>query len=74
MNVSVKLFATFQKDRFQAKELNIQEGATAGDVACLLSIPHNEIGIVLINSRHALLSARLSAEDCLALFPVIGGG
>lgn len=64
----------FQEGRFVTSDIHVQDGTTVSDVACLLSIPPREIGIILINSRHALLSTRLAPQDCLALFPVIGGG
>jgi molybdopterin converting factor small subunit len=44
------------------------------DVADSLKLPRNELGIMLINSRHVKLERLLEDGDTLALFPLLGGG
>lgn len=74
MKITVKLFANFRNDRFKIKEQEIAVGTTCAEVVAVLTIPEIEIGIVLINGRHAQLSQPLNEGDTLALFPLVGGG
>jgi molybdopterin converting factor small subunit len=43
-------------------------------VVASLTIPEPEIGIVLVNGRHAPLAQTLNEGDTLSLFPLVGGG
>lgn len=74
MNVTVKLFAHFRESRFKVENRDLEAGTTVGDVASTLNIDSDEIGVVLLNSRHATLETVLSDNDILAIFPLIGGG
>jgi sulfur-carrier protein len=74
MNVTVKLFASFQKGRFVMRQLDLAPEATVGDVVDSLAIPRPEIGVVMVDGRHADFSRPLAAGETLAIFPVIGGG
>ena len=74
MEVTVKLFAMFRVGRFAATTKRYQEGITPADIASELKIPEKELGIVLVNSRHAKLDHRLFEGDTLSLFPLVGGG
>jgi sulfur-carrier protein len=74
MRVIVKLFATFQKDRFDIKELEIFEGTRAVDIIEKIGIPLAEVALIFINNCHAGLDAVLKDGDTLALFPPVGGG
>lgn len=74
MNVTVKLFAYFRDNRFIAEVRQFDEGTTVADVVDSLSIDPEEIGVLMINSRHTSLDTRLSPDDVLAIFPVVGGG
>jgi molybdopterin converting factor small subunit len=56
------------------KTADYPAGTTVGDVADGLTLPRAEVGIVLINSRHAELGRQLADGDTLALFPLLGGG
>jgi sulfur-carrier protein len=74
MLLTVKLFATFRKGRFDVAQLDRPEGATIGDVVDGLGIPRDEVGILMVSGRHAQLADRLSAGDTLSIFPLVGGG
>ena len=74
MKITVKLFANFRLGRFKIKEQEVLATTTCGDVVASLTIPEPEIGIVLVNGRHAQLDHILSEGDTLSLFPLVGGG
>jgi len=74
MTISVKLFAYFRDNRFKIKEYDIDEGTTVGDIVDGLAIDREEVGVLMINSRHTDFDVRPVEKDILAIFPVIGGG
>jgi len=74
MRITVKLFATFRKGRFDAEVREAPPGATVSRVVGEVGLPEKEIGIVLVNGRHATLSKALADGDTLAIFPLVGGG
>ena len=74
MRVTVKLFASFRTGRFAIEDRIYPEGTTVGNVVEELGIPTEELGIVMVNSRHVQLSYVLGEGDMLALFPLLGGG
>ena len=74
MNLTVKLFATFQKGRFVKEQREYPPGTSIRQIAEGLEIPLEEIGVMMVNGRHADLDHRPAAEDTVAIFPQIGGG
>jgi molybdopterin converting factor small subunit len=74
MKIIVKLFATFQKGRFTIEERHYAPGTHVGQIAAELQIPEQDLGIVMVNSRHVKLDRELEEGDTLALFPLVGGG
>lgn len=74
MKVTVKLFASFRAGRFDIETADYPAGTTVADIADSLKLPRNELGIMLINSRHVKLDRTLVDGDTLALFPLLGGG
>ena len=74
MRVTVKLFATFRKGRFDVDVREVPPGTTVSGIAKKTKIPEKDIGIVLVNGRHAGLSKALSDGDTVAIFPLVGGG
>jgi thiamine biosynthesis protein ThiS len=83
MRVNVKLFALLSAylppgARANAAEVEVAEGASAGDVIRQLNLPPEQCHLVLINghfvppgerARH-----RLSENDALAIWPPVAGG
>ena len=74
MKVKVKLFAYFRDDRFKEKISDLKSGTKVVDIVDDLNIDHEEIGVLMINSRHTTLDTILHEDDILAIFPVVGGG
>lgn len=74
MKITVKLFAFFRDNRFKVEEWEIGEGTTVGDIVDSLHIDREEVGVLMINSRHTDFSVHPADTDVLAIFPVIGGG
>lgn len=74
MHVTVKLFASFRTGRTPIAETEFPEGTSIADVVADLEIPVPELGIIMVNSRHARLDRILENGDTLALFPLLGGG
>ena len=74
LRITVKLFAYFRDNRFKIEEREIGEGTTVGDIVDSVGIDRQEVGVLMINSRHAVFDRQLSNNDVLAIFPIIGGG
>ena len=74
MKVTIKLFAYFRDSRFKIDHRDLKEGTTVGEVIDSLDIGREEVGVAMINSRHATFDTTLRENDILAIFPVIGGG
>ena len=74
MEITVKLFANFRIGRFAANSKRLPGATTVSDIVRQLRIPEEQIGIVMLNNRHAPLSQELHDGDTLALFPLVGGG
>jgi len=74
MRVTVKLFAFFRADRFIKEDRDLPTGTTAGQVVDDLNIDREEVGVLMLNSRHCKFETVLQEGDIYAIFPVIGGG
>ncbi|MDO9309520.1 MAG: MoaD/ThiS family protein [Deltaproteobacteria bacterium] len=74
MQVTVKLFATFRNGRFKVTSQELTEGTGCRTIVLGLGLTEEQIGVVLVNGRHAALDQVLHDRDTLALFPLVGGG
>ncbi len=74
MKITVKLFATLRRDRFDISDIEYGDGDTVLRVLESLSISPEEAPIIFINGRHAMPDSALKDGDTLAVFPPIGGG
>lgn len=74
MKITVKLFATFRKDRFDIEERTYPEGTTVGEIVAELQLPRTQLGILLVSSCHVDLDRILVDGETLAIFPLVGGG
>lgn len=74
MKITVKLFANFRAGRFVAEEREYPAGTAISAVSGALGIVSPEIGIILLNGRHAKPDTILKDGDVLAFFPLVGGG
>jgi len=74
IEITVKLFATLRKGRFDKETRQYPDGTTVGQIIAELNIPGGQVSIIFVNNRHAGPSLRLSHGDVVAFFPPIGGG
>ena len=74
MQITIKLFATFREGRFSIKQKDIAPETDIKKIVDELKIPEEELGIILVNSRHAGTQQILKDGDTLSLFPLVGGG
>lgn len=74
MQIIVKLFATFRNGRFKAEHQEWPEGTDCRKIVLELGLTEEELGILLVNSRHASLDHLLKDGDTISLFPLVGGG
>jgi len=74
MNITVKLFASFRTGRFGEKNFDCPEACRIDCVLEKLGIAMPEVGVFLVNGRHATEDYSLSPGDTLSIFPRIGGG
>jgi len=71
---TVKLFAYFRNNRFRQKECQYPTGTTVLDIIHDLGIDPEEVGVLMINSKHCEPEAQPATGDNLAIFPKVGGG
>lgn len=74
ITITVKLFATFRVGRFVKESRCYPAGTRIVDIIRELEIPEPEIGIIMLNSKHAELDQQLIEGDNLGIFPLVGGG
>jgi molybdopterin converting factor small subunit len=74
MHVTVKLFATFRRNRFDAARREYPAGTTLADIVDALGIARHEIGVLLVRGRHAELEHPAAHDDTISIFPLLGGG
>lgn len=74
MRITVKLFATFRKGRFDTDVRTVPPGSTVSKIVEDVRLPERQIGIVLVNGRHSDRARELADGDTVAIFPLVGGG
>ena len=74
MQITVELHASFRIGRFKSRAIAIAASAPIRQIAVELGIPEKDVGIVLLNGRHATLDQSPQEGDVLSLLPRIGGG
>lgn len=74
MQIKVKLFAYFRDNRFRESLMDLGENTQVVEIIDDLGIDHDEVGVLMINSRHCGFDTCLKEGDILAIFPVVGGG
>ncbi len=72
--MTIKLFATFRKGRFETAERECAPGATIAALVEGLGIAREEIGVLLVGGRHAALEDVPAPGETIAIFPLLGGG
>ena len=74
MKITVKLFATLRKGRFDKEIRQYPAGIIIKQVIDELNITKDQVAIIFVNNQHANLTQELFEKDVLAFFPPIGGG
>jgi len=74
MEITIKLFATLRKGRFDIEIRKYSPGATVKKILDDLDISENQAAVIFVNSRHAKPGRTLSNGDIVAFFPLVGGG
>ncbi len=74
MELTIRLFANFRDGRFKEAAREVDPGTTVGQIADALKIPRDEVGVLLVNGRHAEFDHALKAGDTVSIFPQVGGG
>lgn len=74
ISVTVKLFAQFRNDRFKVEQRDYSEPISTRQILDELKIPADELGVLMINGRHAELDQLLVEGDSVGIFPLVGGG
>ena len=74
MVLTIQLFATFRNGRFKEMQKSFADDTTLGQVVAELGIAEGEIGMALVNGRHAVMRQGLNDGHIIALFPLLGGG
>ena len=74
MKITVKLFATFRNGRFKLAEQEHPVETNCRTIVLGLGLTEEEIGVVMVNGRHATLDHVLQEGETLSLFPLVGGG
>ena len=72
IQVQVKLFLHLRKNQIQTVELT--DGSNARDLVRQLGIRLEEVGVLSINDRQAMLDQQLKDGDIISIIPPIGGG
>lgn len=74
MRVTIKLFANFRVNRFSVGTKEYLPGTRVAEIIRELQIAESEIGMIMLNNRHAELEQQLTEGASLSLFPLLGGG
>jgi len=79
MRITVGLYATLQKFLPPNREgrrcqVELEEGATVGDLITLLNIPARLAALRLVNGVQSKLDKKLADGDKVSIFPQIAGG
>jgi molybdopterin converting factor small subunit len=72
--IEIRLFATLRENREKILYFETEGLSIAADILNRLSIPSEEVAILLINGIHSKPSDLVKDHDIIALFPPVGGG
>lgn len=74
MRVEVRLFATLRLGRFKHRCMEYPDHTLLTTILADLGIVEADVGVLLVNGRHADQDTPLADNDVIAVFPGIGGG
>jgi sulfur carrier protein len=74
MDVEVRLFENLKKHQPEGGKVPLAAGARVSDLLDALSIPDDDVGILLVNRADGRFDQLLQDGDVVTLIPPIGGG
>jgi sulfur-carrier protein len=74
MKIEIKLFAALSVGRFKAETQEFAAETCVEQVVKHLGFAEGDVGIVLINGKHATTQDSLNDGDVLSLLPLMDGG
>jgi molybdopterin converting factor small subunit len=74
MALTIRLFANFRDGRFKEAPREYTPGTVVGDIVDALGIARKEVGVLMVNGRHATFEQAPKDGDAVAIFPLVGGG
>lgn len=79
MPLTVFVAATLRKyiagyDAASGYGIDVDRGTSVREVALCLSIPEQEVKLIMVNGAHADWETTLTGNERLAFFPPVGGG
>lgn len=74
ITLTIKLFAQFRVGRFKVEQRDYQQPINARQILVDLGIAEQELGVLMVNGRHADIDLSLSDGDTVGIFPLVGGG
>ena len=74
MQIKVKLFANFRDGRFSVEDQEYPSGTRIADIIEKVGITPGEIGVIMLDNKHAEPEQELTDGANVALFPLVGGG
>ena len=74
MKITINLFATFRDGRFKGEQRDLVEGTTLRQAIAEVGIAEKEVGMALVNGRHAPMEHALADGDVISLAPWLAGG
>ena len=72
--LEIRLFATLREIRNSGDVLEFPVPANLGDIVDTLTIPREQVAIILVNGRHGEFEDTPSDGDIVSIFPPVGGG
>ncbi|HJX35196.1 MAG TPA: MoaD/ThiS family protein [Desulfatiglandales bacterium] len=74
MKITIKLFATLRKGRFEEKIMDFPEGVNIDQIVRQIALQEKDVNLIFINGRNADFNTPLSEGDTVSFFPPVGGG
>jgi sulfur carrier protein len=74
MKITVKLFATLRKGRFEEKIMDLPVGVNIDQIVWQIALPEKDVNLIFVNGRNADFNTPLSEGDTVSFFPSVGGG
>jgi len=74
ITLTVKLYAQFRIGRFKEEQRDFSAPLSSRQLLGELGIAVDELGVLMVNGRHADVDMVLKDGDSVGIFPLVGGG